>query len=66
MTAKLTSILCGACLAGALATAGLWARSQWVTDEYNWPAEPGEALVHSRAVFTTPGRVVFNERCAFT
>ena len=63
---KVIAILRGACLAGAVATLGLWARSHWVTDEYNWPVEPGPALVHSRAVRTTPGRIVFNERCAFT
>jgi hypothetical protein len=69
MARKLLSTLRGICLACALGSVGLWARSHWVADEYNWPVPPDSAassLVHTRAVFTTPGRIAFNERCAFT
>jgi hypothetical protein len=66
MAIKLTSVLRGICLAGAMATSGLWARSHGVSDEYNWAVGPGHGLIHSRAIFTTPGRIVFNELSAFT
>ena len=58
-----------ACLIAALAAGGLWTRSYFVTDEYNWPVHSDAArmrLISSRAVYTTPGRLVFSERCAFT
>ena len=67
MRRKSISALRGACLVVTLATAALWVRSHHVTDQYSWPVSPdrGPGLVHSRAVFTAPGRILFNERCAF-
>jgi hypothetical protein len=58
----------GACLVTAVAAAGLWARSYFVSDQYMWPVKlppSGGALVDSRAVLTTPGRFVIHDRSIF-
>lgn len=55
------------CLVTALASAGLWVRSYFVTDHYTWPVRdgtPGFEMIHSRAVQTSPGRLFFQERTA--
>lgn len=65
----LLSTLRGVCLVAALAAAGLWARSYSTTDEYDWRVRPQAntpSLVYARAIATTPGRVMFYERCVFT
>ena len=36
MATRFNSILCGACLVGALATAGAWVRSHYVSDAVTW------------------------------
>lgn len=57
----------GVCLVAALATAGLWARSLYVADQYVWSvrsSRPGFERVDSRALETIPGRIVFRERTA--
>ena len=67
MASMLFPALRGVCLLAGLATAGLWARSYFVADHYLWPVKPGTpafALVDSRALFTAPGRLVFQERSA--
>ncbi len=69
MRSRRIAALRAACLVAALAAGGLWVRSHRVSDEYNWPVRSEAArlrFVSSRAVYTTPGRLVFGERCAFT
>ena len=55
----------GVCLLAALASAGLWTRSQYVSDHYLWAGPTNSPLIDSRAVFTAPGRIVFQERSPF-
>jgi hypothetical protein len=55
----------GAGLLAALASAGLWTRSHFVNDHYLWTGPTNSPLVDSRAVFTSPGRLVFQERSPF-
>jgi hypothetical protein len=66
MLTVLSTVVRGACLLTALATAGLWSRSYFVADQYLRPfplARP--ALVDSRVIATVPGGLVFYERSAF-
>ena len=56
----------GACLVTAVATAGLWGRSYFVTDNVLWSVRPRPgALVDSRVVTTVPGALLFYERPIF-
>ena len=67
MRTMFSRVLRGACLVAALATAGLWVRSQHAADQYVWRVDaspPGFELIDSRAIETVPGRVVFRERTA--
>ena len=55
------------CLVAAVSTSGLWARSYFVADQFTWrvrSARSGFEMVDSRALMTTPGRLVFQERTA--
>ena len=63
-TTFLGALRCG-CLVAALASAGLWTRSHFVSDHYLWPGPTRSALIDSRAIFTSPGRLVFQERTTF-
>jgi hypothetical protein len=65
MTTLLSRALRAACLLAALASAGLWTRSHFVSDHYLWPGPTRSPLIDSRALFTAPGRLVFQERTAF-
>jgi hypothetical protein len=56
-----------ACLTLALSSAGLWARSHHVSDQYIWPVRAkggGFERIDSRAIQTIPGRLIFQERTA--
>ena len=56
----------GTCLLATLASAGLWVRSFYVSDCYNWRPRlsvgAGFERVESRTVLTSPGHLVFQER----
>ena len=67
MTTLLFPTLRACFLLTALASAGLWVRSHFVTDQYTWPVRCGTAgfnLIDSRTVQTSPGRLFFQERTA--
>ena len=67
MTTLLFPTLRACCLVTALASAGLWVRSYFATDQYTWPVSfdtPGFDRVASRTVQTAPGRLFFQERTA--
>lgn len=57
----------GTCLLATLASAGLWARTYYVSDTYVRPVRNGTsgfAMVASRAVQTAPGQIFYQERTA--
>ena len=67
MRSLLNPTLHGLCLLAAISSSGLWARSYFVADQYTWTvqsARSGFHSIHSRAVQTTPGRLVFQDRTA--
>ena len=66
MSSTLFPTLRAVCAVSALATAGLWGRSFYASDMYNWKAGVcagnGFDRVESRTVHTSPGVLVFQER----
>ena len=69
MRKALSRAVDGVAIVVTLATIGLWVRSYYACDRFGWSVGPGRSsnfeFVVSRAIETTPGRIVLRDYTGF-